>query len=180
MAIRQMSRRVFDLAQHLPYQYFPDKASFWEAMRKGELIINFWDSGIRMHDHDLVTIDCCPFEQAIANYLKLLGGFPGEYEELTDEFNKSSDLNEELKIGNGSASSPFCVMHQTLRAASSTKIVVGGEAIKFVHMGCKSALNKIDMSSKFLEEENISPAEIKQLLKQYQCCFLIKFGKDAT
>jgi hypothetical protein len=180
MAIRQMTRRVLELAQHLPQQYFPDKASFWEAMGKGQLVFNFWDTGMRLHEHDLVTIDRCPFEVAIGHYMKLWGGLPGEYEELTNEYNKPSELNEDLKIGCGSASSPFCIMHQPLRAISSTKIVVGGEAITFIQMGCKSALNKIDISAKYLQEQNIMMAEVKQLLQQYQCCFLIKFGENAA
>lgn len=176
MAIRQMTKRVLDFAKHLPNQHFPDREAFWTALKQGELVINFWDTGIKVHAHDLVTIDKCPFEQAINNYQKLWGGLPNEYIELTEEYNKPSELNEKLKIGCGSGSSPFCAMHQPLRAVSSQKIVVGDKPIQFIQLGCKAGHSKIDISKKFLEAEGIEENEVRELLQQYQCCFLIKFG----
>ena len=175
LATRQLLRKTVSLAQNLPRIDFPNKNIFWEAIRKEETNLHLWEDKLEICKNNIIAAPKCTFRNAIDNYLKLWGGMPTEYAEITEEFNKTSTISSILKIGQGSACSPFCLIHQALRSIAVKKIYIASEPLNLVMLGSKLSNVDLAISYEYLAEEGIKPAHIKTLLQKNICCFLIKF-----
>ncbi len=94
---------------------------------------------------------------------------------LLKEFNESSKIAEELKVGAGSGVGPFCPIHQPLRAIVGRKIKVGGRSVRIYQLGCKSAVTgKKNISKKLVEEFGVDLDTVDKLLDKGMCVYGVK------
>jgi hypothetical protein len=173
LAVRQMIHRAAIFARDLPRQDFTDWDHFLNELQKQNTVLNFWEPELKLYDRHIIATPSCPFGAAIHEYTQIMGGLPNEYAEITEEFNRSTPLNRHMMIGHGSASSPFCAIHQPLRSLAAEKIFVGGQPLQIVALGSK-AESDWALAYEYIGEEKLFPEKIKSLLNENLCCFLIK------
>ncbi len=116
----------------------------------------------------------CPFAQSIASFKKLYGALPEVYGEVVIEYNKPGMAADALRVGNGSGVSPFCAVHQPMRASVAGRITIGGKPVTVYQLGCKAASGKKAMAERWIEEGGWSKEVVERTLDTNMCCYGVK------
>ncbi|MFH0926782.1 MAG: hypothetical protein V1872_14310 [bacterium] len=126
------------------------------------------------HPKNIFTLPKCPFAPTIADYLTAYKKLPKEFSGVIEEFNKTSQITDNLRIGEGAIVSVFCCMHQSLRATIASKITIGGKPIALYQLACKGGDGKKALSKKWIAEVGADEKEVDKLLDKNVCCYCIK------
>lgn len=116
----------------------------------------------------------CPFAGAIANYVRVFGALPDSYAGVTAEFNKPGPGTDPIRVGNGSAVSPFCSVHQPMRSTAASQILIGGHPLVVFQLGCKSAKGAKALSERWIAEGGWSAEAVSRTLDTHMCCYGVK------
>lgn len=146
-----------------------------------------WEKALQDHTHPLCIIEQhltregnifilhkCPFAPAVVHYMHLTPKLPEEYSKVMDEFNKPSKITDDLNMGQGSAASPGCLLHQPMRAGIVKKIRVGGKKVEVVQLGCKLMGDQIAVIKDPGRVPGMTREKVAQYLKDAFCVYAIK------
>ena len=122
----------------------------------------------------LFGLKACPFAGAISNYKNTFGSLPESYSLVTGEFNKPGPGTDSIRVGNGAGVSPFCSVHQPMRAAASQQITVGGKPLEAHQLGCKSAAGNLGFAQRWIGEGGWTEDAVRKVLESNMCCYAIK------
>jgi hypothetical protein len=128
----------------------------------------------RHYGDGLFGLRACPFSGAITDYKDTFGPLPETYSSVTREFNKPGPGTDPLRVGNGAGVSPFCSVHQPLRAAAAQQITVAGKALVARQLGCKAASGVVGIAKRWLDEGGWSEETVRKILADNMCCYAIK------
>ncbi len=116
----------------------------------------------------------CPFGPSIRNYTKVFEKLPDGFSDFTSEFNKSSNVTDQYRVGEGAGVSPFCSVHQPMRSAIAEKIKIGGKKIQIYQLGCKSGSGKKGFADKWISAAGVSRDVVDKTLDNHMCCYSVK------
>jgi hypothetical protein len=116
----------------------------------------------------------CPFGPSIKNYSKVFEKLPDGFSDFTSEFNKSSNVTDQYRVGEGAGVSPFCSVHQPMRSAFADKIRIGGRKIQIYQLGCKSGSGKKGFADKWINAAGIARDIVDKTLDNHMCCYSLK------
>jgi predicted metal-binding transcription factor (methanogenesis marker protein 9) len=173
----ELIRRAKSVAARMPGQDFASTEELINALDGGLTVLTKLEGQAKHQGNNIFTLKSCPFGRSIKTYMNEMGSLPKEYKEITEEFNKSNPVNDELKIGNGSAVSPFCCIHQPLRSIVAGKLTVKGQPTNAYMLGCKSGSGTKAFADKNLQESGVDKAVVDKLLDDNMCCYWINTGK---
>jgi hypothetical protein len=131
------------------------------------------------YGNGLFGLKACPFAGAISNYKNTFGALPETYASVTSEFNKPGPGTDSIRVGNGAGVSPFCSVHQPMRATAARQITVGGKPLEAQQLGCKSAAGSLGIAKRWIEEGGWSEDAVRKVLENNMCCYAVKV-KDAV
>ena len=118
----------------------------------------------------------CPFASSIASFKSVFGALPESYGQVTAEYNRPGPVTEGLRVGNGSGVSPFCSVHQPMRAAAASRITIGGRKVVVYQLGCKSASGAKAFAEKWIAGFGCSKDVVDKVLDTNMCCYGIRFA----
>lgn len=170
----ELIRRAKAVATRMPGQDFASVEELINALDGGLTVLTKLEGQAKHQGNHVFTLAACPFAKSISTYMNEMGSLPKEYKEITDEFNKAHPVNDELKIGNGSAVSPFCCIHQPLRSIVAGKLTVKGQPVNAYMLGCKSGSGTKAYADQYLQEAGIDKAQVEKLLDGNMCCYWLK------
>lgn len=131
--------------------------------------------GVATHYGDgLFGLKACPFGAAIATYKGTFGALPESYASVTAEFNKPGPGTDPIRVGNGAGVSPFCSVHQPLRAAAAQQITVAGKPLSARQLGCKSAAGGVGLAKRWIEESGCTEDAVRKVLENNMCCYVVR------
>ncbi len=165
----QLLERAVRVAKMVPSVNYKDLNEWELAVReRRNPLYKIEGESIRIHGN-IFYLPKCPFAH-------FKNTFPREVVlKLLEEFNKSSKITEELKVGAGSGVGPFCPIHQPLRAIVGRKIKVGNKNVMIYQLGCKSAVTgKKNISKRLVDEFGIDEDTIDKLLDRGMCVYGVK------
>jgi hypothetical protein len=116
----------------------------------------------------------CPFGPSIKNYTQVFEKLPEGYADFTAEFNKTSNVTDQYRVGEGAGVSPFCSVHQPMRSAIAEKITIGGKKIVIYQLGCKSGGGKKGFADKWIAAAGVDKAVVDKILDNHMCCYSVK------
>ncbi len=116
----------------------------------------------------------CPFGPSIQNYNQVFEKLPDGYADFTAEFNKTSNVTDQFRVGEGAGVSPFCSVHQPMRSAFADKIRIGGKKIQIFQLGCKSGGGKKGFAEKWLQASGVPKEVVDKILDNHMCCYSLK------
>lgn len=126
------------------------------------------------YGNGLFGLNACPFAGAIAGYKDAFGALPESYATVTGEFNKPGPGTDPLHVGQGAGVSPFCSVHQPLRAVAAQRITVGGKPLEVRQLGCKAASGAIGLAKRWLDEAGVAEDSVRRVLEENMCCYSVK------
>ncbi len=126
--------------------------------------LKFFDDTLQMQDGKLYVIERCPFIREVRDFMEVNKEMPPLLTEIVEIYNRE---------GLGYAVSPFCIIHQTLRARLVKEIKVGGKDVNFFQLGCKAPSGKIKLADQNITKLGSSDAAIQEVLKTRACCYAI-------
>ncbi len=165
----QLLEKAVRVAKMVPSVSYKDLDDWERAVReKKNPLYKIEGESVRVGN--IFYLPKCPFAH-------FKNTFPKEVvSKLLDEFNKSSKISDELKVGAGSGVGPFCPIHQPLRAIVGRKIRVGNRSVKIYQLGCKSAVTgKKNISEKLVSEFGVDVETVDRLLDKGMCVYGVKF-----
>lgn len=131
--------------------------------------------GRASHQGDFIFgLKACPFGPSIKNYLEVFEKLPEGFADFTSEFNKTSNITDQYRVGEGAGVSPFCAVHQPMRSAFAEKITIKGKKIKIHQLGCKSGSGKKGFAEKWIRESGVSKDVVDSVLDSHMCCYLLR------
>ncbi|MBA4372204.1 MAG: hypothetical protein C0402_05020 [Thermodesulfovibrio sp.] len=116
----------------------------------------------------------CPFGPSIKDYNQVFEKLPDGYADFTAEFNKTSNVTDQFRVGEGAGVSPFCSVHQPMRSAFAEKIRIGGKKIQIFQLGCKSGGGKKGFADKWLQAAGVPKEVVDKILDNHMCCYSLK------
>lgn len=116
----------------------------------------------------------CPFGPSIKDYNQVFEKLPDGYADFTAEFNKTSNVTDQFRVGEGAGVSPFCSVHQPMRSAFADKIRIGGKKIQIFQLGCKSGGGKKGLAEKWLQATGVPKEVVDKILDNHMCCYSLK------
>jgi len=116
----------------------------------------------------------CPFGPSIKNYTKVFEKMPEGFADFTAEFNKTSNVTDQYRVGEGAGVSPFCSVHQPMRSAIAERITINGKKIQITQLGCKSGAGKKGFAEKWMAESGVSREVVDKVLDSHMCCYALK------
>lgn len=116
----------------------------------------------------------CPFGPSIRNYTQVFEKLPEGFADFTAEFNKTSNVTDQYRVGEGAGVSPFCSVHQPMRSAIAEKITIGGKKIVIYQLGCKSGGGKKGFADKWIAAAGVDRDVVDKLLDNHMCCYSVK------
>lgn len=116
----------------------------------------------------------CPFGPSIKNYTKVFEKMPEGFADFTAEFNKTSNVTDQYRVGEGAGVSPFCSVHQPMRSAIAERVKISGKKIQVTQLGCKSGAGKKGFAEKWLAESGVSREVVDKILDNHMCCYALK------
>ena len=116
----------------------------------------------------------CPFGPSIRNYTQVFEKLPEGYADFTAEFNKTSNVTDQFRVGEGAGVSPFCSVHQPMRSSFAEKITIGGKKIQVFQLGCKSGSGKKGFADKWIEVAGVPKEVADKILDNHMCCYSLK------
>ena len=119
-------------------------------------------------------LQCCPFGPSIRNYTQVFEKLPEGYADFTAEFNKTSNVTDQFRVGEGAGVSPFCSVHQPMRSAIAEKITIGGRKIIVYQLGCKSGGGKKGFADKWIAAAGVEREVVDRILDNHMCCYALK------
>lgn len=173
----QLMRKAISIAEEIPEVEY-DSLEDWEKAVKAKEHPITKIEGIAIREGNIFYLPACPFAPSIKTYKELFEKLPEEYPRLVEEYNKPSRVTKELKVGHGSGVSPFCAIHQPLRAAIGKRIKVGGKRVKIYQLGCKSGDGKKGFADEFIEEIGASREMVDKLLDKAMCVYAVKIEEE--
>jgi hypothetical protein len=126
------------------------------------------------YGNGLFGLKACPFAGAISGYRDTFGALPESYGTVTGEFNKPGPGTDPLHVGHGAGVSPFCSVHQPLRAVAAQRITVGGKPLEVRQLGCKAASGAIGLAKRWLDEAGVAEESVRKVLEENMCCYSVK------
>jgi hypothetical protein len=127
------------------------------------------------HQGDFVFgLKNCPFGPSIKNYMEVFEKLPEGYADFTAEFNKTSNITDQYRVGEGAGVSPFCSVHQPMRSAFAERIRIGGKKIRIFQLGCKSGSGKKGFAEKWIKESGVSRDVVDKILDNHMCCYSLQ------
>ncbi len=131
--------------------------------------------GKSTHHGELVFgLKDCPFGPSIRNYMQVFEKLPDGFAEFTAEFNKTSAITNQYRVGEGAGVSPFCAVHQPMRSAIAQKITIDGKKVRIYQLGCKSGSGKKGFAQKWIEESGVPKVVVDKILDNHMCCYSLK------
>ncbi len=131
--------------------------------------------GKATHAGDFVFgLQFCPFGPSIRNYTQVFEKLPEGFADFTAEFNKTSNVTDQFRVGEGAGVSPFCSVHQPMRSAIAEKITIGGKKIVIYQLGCKSGGGKKGFADKWIAAAGVDRAVVDKILDNHMCCYSLK------
>ncbi|MGC2064567.1 MAG: hypothetical protein WA610_16475 [Thermodesulfovibrionales bacterium] len=119
----------------------------------------------------------CPFGPSIKDYTQVFEKLPDGYADFTAEFNKTSNVTDQFRVGEGAGVSPFCSVHQPMRSAFAEKIRIGGKKIQIFQLGCKSGGGKKGFADKWLQATGVPKEVVDKILDNHMCCYSLKIAE---
>ncbi|MGE5893802.1 MAG: hypothetical protein ACM34I_07085 [bacterium] len=116
----------------------------------------------------------CPFGMSIKNYSEIFKKLPDGFGEFTGEFNKTSAITNQYRVGEGAGVSPFCSVHQPMRSAIAEKITIGGKKIQIYQLGCKSGSGKKGFAEPWIRDAGVPKDRVDKILDDHMCCYSIR------
>lgn len=116
----------------------------------------------------------CPFGPSIKDYNRVFEKLPDGYADFTAEFNRTSNVTDQFRVGEGAGVSPFCSVHQPMRSAFADKIRIGGKKIQIFQLGCKSGGGKKGFADKWLQATGVPKEVVDKILDNHMCCYSLK------
>lgn len=169
----QLMRKAMSVAEDMPETEYQNLKEWEEAVKAKENPITRVE-GHAQRKGNIFYLPACPFAPSIKTYKELFESLPQEYPRLVEEYNKPTKIARDLKVGHGSGVSPFCAIHQPLRASIGRKIKVGGKSVKIYQLGCKSGDGKKGLAKEFIEEFGTSEEEVSSILDNAMCAYGVK------
>lgn len=124
--------------------------------------------------HFVFGLQNCPFGPSIKDYNQVFEKLPDGYADFTAEFNKTSNVTDQFRVGEGAGVSPFCSVHQPMRSAFADKIRIGGKKIRIFQLGCKSGGGKKGFADKWLQATGVPKEVVDKILDNHMCCYALK------
>lgn len=169
-------RNAMRAAEQLPITNYATFEEYVAAIERGTNPVAMMEGKAAHLGSFIFGLKTCPFEPSIRNYTRVFQGLPEGYEAFTEEFNKPSQITEQLRVGDGSGVSPFCSVHQPMRAAFAQKIRIGGKPVTISQLGCKSSSGKKGFAKRCVAESGVPQAVLDKVLDQHVCCYSLKVG----
>ncbi len=173
----QLMRKALNIAEEIPEVEYESLDEWEKAVNAKENPITKVE-GISKREGNIFYLPACPFAPSIKTYKELFEKLPEEYPQLVQEYNKPSRVSDELKVGQGAGVSPFCAIHQPLRAAIGKRIKVGGKKVKIYQLGCKSGDGKKGFADKFIGEFGANKDTVDKLLDKAMCVYGVKIEEE--
>ncbi len=126
--------------------------------------LKFFDDTLEAKGDQVYVIEKCPFIREVRDFLEVNKEMPPLLSEIVEIYNRE---------GLGYAVSPFCIIHQTLRARIVKEIKVGGKEVEFLQLGCKSPSGKVKLADQNIKKIGTSEVVIQDILKSRACCYAI-------
>ncbi len=126
--------------------------------------LKFFDDTLEAQGDKLYVIERCPFIREVRDFLEVNKEMPPLLSEIVEIYNRE---------GLGYAVSPFCIIHQTLRAKLVHEIKVGGKDVEFLQLGCKAPSGKIKLADLNIKKVGSSDIAVQEILKSRACCYAI-------
>ncbi len=126
--------------------------------------LKFFDDTLEAHGGMVYVIERCPFVREVRDFLELNKEMPPLLSEIVEIYNRE---------GLGYAVSPFCIIHQTLRAKIVHEIKVGDKGVEFLQLGCKAPSGKIKLADQNIKKVGSSDTAVQDILKSRACCYAI-------
>lgn len=126
--------------------------------------LKFFDDTLETQGDKLYVIERCPFIREVRDFLEVNKEMPPLLSEIVEIYNRE---------GLGYAVSPFCIIHQTLRAKLVHAIRVGGQDVEYLQLGCKAPSGKIKLADQNIKKVGSSDVAVQDILKARACCYAI-------
>ncbi len=169
----QLMRKALSIAEEIPEVEYESLEEWEKAVKSKENPITIIE-GKAVRDGNIFYLPACPFAPSIKTYKDLFEKLPEEYPKLVEEYNKPTKVADDLKVGHGAGVSPFCAIHQPLRAAIGKRIKVGGKTVKIYQLGCKSGDGKKGFADKIIEDFGADKETVDTLLDKAMCVYAVK------
>jgi hypothetical protein len=167
-------RNAIGTAERIPEVSFDTLDDFVASIEAAENPITQIEGKAVHYGKGLFGLPKCPFAGSIGDYKEVYGGLPEDYHKITDDYNKEGKVTEQLRVGHGAGVSPFCAVHQPLRAALKDRISIGGKPITILQLGCKSGSGEKGLAEQFIKETEFSADDVRKVLDENMCCYAIK------
>jgi hypothetical protein len=164
-----------EVADRFPVVDFAGMAEFIEAIDDLRNPIARIEGRAEHLGGGLFALNRCPFAESVRNYHKVHGE-PPALAAIIDAFNQPSEATARHHVGHGAAVCAFCAVHQTLRAAVSGRITVGGKPVRVSQLGCKAASGDVSIADRFVAEVGVPRDRVAQILKERVCCYAVLPG----
>jgi hypothetical protein len=134
----------------------------------------------RYYGDGLFGLNVCPFAPTIAGYRSVFETLPESFATVTAEYNRPGPGTDPIFVGNGAGVSPFCAVHQPLRATAAKRVSVSGHTLDVYQLGCKSATGHIGIARRWLENGPWSESKVEDILNNNMCCYGIKLTPEVA
>ena len=167
-------RNALKTAEKIKEVDYPSFDEYLAAIEAATNPITMIEARATHHGDYVFGLQNCPFGPSIKNYMQVFEKLPEGYADFTAEFNKTSNITDQYRVGEGAGVSPFCSVHQPMRSAIAEKIRIGGKKIKIFQLGCKSGSGKKGFAEKWITESGVSKDVVDKILDNHMCCYSIK------
>jgi hypothetical protein len=172
-AVGNLVRKAMAIASETPEASYPSLEA-WEAAVKAQEHPITRVEGVAIRDGYLFSLPACPFAPSIKTYKNFFGKMPSEYPQLVAEYNKPSRITDELKVGHGAGVSPFCAVHQPLRAMIGKRIKIGDKSVRIYQLACKAGDGTRGFADVYIQELGVSKDLVNQMLDRSMCVYAVK------
>ena len=167
-------RNALKTAERIHEVDYPTFADYLAAIESATNPITMVE-GKATHAGDFVFgLQFCPFGPSIRNYTQVFEKLPEGFADFTAEFNKTSNVTDQFRVGEGAGVSPFCSVHQPMRSAIAEKITIGGRKIIVYQLGCKSGGGKKGFADKWIAAAGVDREVVDKILDNHMCCYSLK------
>jgi hypothetical protein len=168
-----LMRRAVYISQQIPETEY-ESLDEWESAVKTLTHPITRIEGPSIRDGNIFVLPVCPFSPSIKTYKELFQKLPGEYARLVEEYNRPGRTAADLYVGYGSGVSPFCAIHQPLRAAIGKRIKVGGKTVQIVQLGCKGGDGKKAIAGELCDAAGVNRETVEKYLEKGACVYAVK------
>lgn len=167
-----LMRRAASIGSQIPETEYESLEAWEAAVKDGSHPITRLE-GLAICDGNLFVLPSCPFAPSIRTYKEIFKELPVEYASIVTEYNRPNKYTADLKVGHGSGVSPFCAIHQSLRAAAGRRIKVGGKSAQIVQLGCKGGDGKKAIAEELCQIARVSRETVEKHLDRGMCVYAV-------